>query len=195
MATIIILAAVFAVVIVFVAVIWLRTRRSERDEAGHGPATRPMTLIRDDAKGAMPQPRPGSEDFDSGATMIYGRPEQGGTPVAKQREHMPDATPTNARLICLAGGHKGGSFPIPPGGVTIGRATTCDIVLTDPRVSSRHAWVGFVDGKAMLRDLKSTNGTFLNARLNEPVSEAPLRSGDTIFFGGHQGDQFRFVVV
>ncbi len=69
----------------------------------------------------------------------------------------------------------------------------CDIVLADDRVSSRHAWIGFVDGRIVLRDLQSTNGAFLNAQTHASVSEVNLRSGDTIFFGGHQGDQFRFI--
>jgi pSer/pThr/pTyr-binding forkhead associated (FHA) protein len=42
--------------------------------------------------------------------------------------------------------------------------------------------------------LGSTNGTFLNARIDSPVSEIALSPGDTIFFGGHGRDQFRFVV-
>ena len=63
-----------------------------------------------------------------------------------------------------------------------------------PCVSGRHAWIGLVDGKITLRDLQSTNGTFLNAQLRTPVNEVKLRSGDTIFIGGHLGEQFRFEV-
>jgi pSer/pThr/pTyr-binding forkhead associated (FHA) protein len=66
--------------------------------------------------------------------------------------------------------------------------------IADPRVSYHHAWIGIVDQKAVLRDLGSTNGTFLNAQIDAPVGEVVLSPGDTIFFGGHGRDQFRFVL-
>lgn len=93
----------------------------------------------------------------------------------------------------MSGSNKGQTYAIPEPGITIGRNPSCDIVLTDQRVSSHHAWIGLVAGKPVLRDLNSTNGTFLNAQTHTSVSEVILRAGDTVFFGGHQGDQFRFV--
>jgi pSer/pThr/pTyr-binding forkhead associated (FHA) protein len=45
---------------------------------------------------------------------------------------------------------------------TIGRDPACDIPLADDAVSSRHAELEFLqDGKLMLTDCRSTNGTFL----------------------------------
>ena len=45
---------------------------------------------------------------------------------------------------------------------TIGRDRTCDIPLADDSVSSRHAELEFLeDGKLLLIDCRSTNGTFL----------------------------------
>jgi predicted component of type VI protein secretion system len=85
------------------------------------------------------------------------------------------------------------SAAVAAGGITIGRHPECDVVVADPRVSSRHAWLGIVGGKATLRDLKSTNGTFLNTQTRTSISETELRAGDMISFGGHQGDQVLFM--
>ena len=100
----------------------------------------------------------------------------------------------SARLVALSGELKGRRFAVTTAGITIGCDPDNGIVVADTRVSHHHAWIGIVNNRAVLRDLGSTNGTFLNARLDAPVSEAALMPGDTIFFGGHGGDQFRFLV-
>ncbi len=63
----------------------------------------------------------------------------------------------------------------------IGRDEECDIVLDASTVSSRHAQVTFQNGKAILEDLKSTNGTFLNGRRISDV--VVLTNGCTLQFG------------
>lgn len=137
---------------------------------------------------------PQKEEFDPDATQAFLRSSNDFAATEPQkREGQTLAAPEGARLVGLSGGHKGRSFAIGDDGIAVGRSPACEVVLTDPRVSGRHAWVGIVDGKPVLRDLKSRNGTFLNAQIHASVTEVELRSGDTIFFGGHGGDQFRFV--
>lgn len=64
---------------------------------------------------------------------------------------------------------------------TIGRLGDNDVRIDDPSVSSRHAEIASREGIAVLRDLDSTNGTYLNG---EQVSaEATLHEGDEISFG------------
>lgn len=99
----------------------------------------------------------------------------------------------SARLVALSGALKGRRFGVTAAGIKVGRDPDNGIVIADPRVSHHHAWIGIVDDKVVLRDLGSTNGTFLNARRDALVTEAALMPGDTIFFGGHGGDQFRFL--
>lgn len=54
--------------------------------------------------------------------------------------------------------------------ITIGRDIACDLRLTDPTVSGRHARIRYHQGQWWLEDFHSTNGTFLNqARLTEPM--------------------------
>ena len=65
----------------------------------------------------------------------------------------------------------------------LGRDDTADIVLEDPsgELSRRHARVGLSNGVAVVEDLSSTNGTFLNG---ERVSGSrPLHTGDQIRIG------------
>lgn len=55
-----------------------------------------------------------------------------------------------------------------------------DILINDQMVSKRHAAIQIINGKLMLVDLHSTNGTNLN---NEPVSQRELKTGDRIGIG------------
>jgi len=66
----------------------------------------------------------------------------------------------------------------------IGRDDSGDIIFDDPGVSRRHAEVRITtDGPhlvATVRDLGSTNGTFVNG---ERVSSQRLEDGDRVTFG------------
>lgn len=64
---------------------------------------------------------------------------------------------------------------------TIGRRLDCDVVLTDARVSRRHAQLRWRFGRYMLFDLGSTGGTSVNGK---PISEAVLEPGDVFSLGG-----------
>jgi hypothetical protein len=76
---------------------------------------------------------------------------------------------------------------VPPNGVyslagkvRIGRSEESEILLVDPSVSRTHAVVEVESGKPVVRDLGSTNGTFLNGRR---IETHPLRDGDELLFG------------
>lgn len=96
----------------------------------------------------------------------------------------------DAKLVCTVGVLQGMNFPV-GNGLTIGRAPGGDVVVPDPQISSRHAWVGIVDNRLMLRDLGSTNGTFLNDNLAAPVHESELQEGDVVVLGKHNQMKFR----
>jgi hypothetical protein len=186
---------VLALIAVIVVIAVMASRK--RAAGGEAPATRPAHRPADPPSitivDAPARPQPAAQDFDEDATMIYRRPGEAPAPVAPPKTaDGPSMTLSGVQLIALNGANKGRRFPIAAAGTTIGRSSACDIVLTDSCVSSRHAWIGMVDGKITLRDLASTNGTFLNAQLRTSISEAQLRPGDTIFIGGHLGEQFRF---
>jgi hypothetical protein len=76
---------------------------------------------------------------------------------------------------------------VPPDGVysiegtsRIGRSEEGEIVLLDPSVSRMHAIVEVDGGLPIVRDLGSTNGTYLNGRR---IEAEPLRDGDELRFG------------
>lgn len=62
----------------------------------------------------------------------------------------------------------------------VGRAPTSDVPVIDPTISRRHAELDTSDGAAVVRDLGSSNGTFVNG---SRVESAKLADGDTITFG------------
>ncbi len=129
---------------------------------------------------------PEAESFDPTKTRLFVRAD-----AIVSATEGPVGIPA---LVGLGGRHKGKRFLIPAIGLTIGRADDNDVIIIDGRVSAHHAWIGMIDGRPMLRDYQSLNGTFLNARLDQAVSEAALGNGDILQFGGAGGDQYRFVV-
>jgi pSer/pThr/pTyr-binding forkhead associated (FHA) protein len=68
--------------------------------------------------------------------------------------------------------------------LVLGRSAECSLQLPVASASRRHASVGWRGGRAVLRDLGSTNGTFLNGDRIE--GEALLASGDRIAIGGFE---------
>ena len=64
---------------------------------------------------------------------------------------------------------------------TVGREPDCDLVIPDVTVSRRHANLTLHDGRWLLSDLGSMNGTRCNGwRISSPV---PVRAGDRLTFG------------
>jgi predicted component of type VI protein secretion system len=62
----------------------------------------------------------------------------------------------------------------------IGRAADNAVTIDDPAASSRHCAILRKDNRYTLRDLNSTNGTYLNGGL---VTEVPLAPGDVLTVG------------
>src|SRR6267154_2690158 len=65
--------------------------------------------------------------------------------------------------------------------VTIGRVKGNDIVLPKGNVSKRHARIVLKDGKFIIVDLKSTNGTYVNGR--KITSPLVVKDADKIYIG------------
>src|SRR3984957_17028389 len=64
--------------------------------------------------------------------------------------------------------------------LVVGRALTSDIPVFDPTISRRHAELVAGDDGVEVRDLGSSNGTYLNGAR---IETARLASGDVISFG------------
>ncbi len=65
--------------------------------------------------------------------------------------------------------------------VTIGRVQGNDIVLPKGNVSKRHARVVLKDGRFIVVDIKSTNGTYVNGR--KITSPMVIQTGDKVYVG------------
>ena len=85
------------------------------------------------------------------------------------------------RLVAVTGLMSGEVFPLTGAEVTFGRDTGNTICFADPALSRRHC--AFVRDRAewIVRDLNSSNGTFVNG---EPISSRPLSEGDRVSIGG-----------
>jgi hypothetical protein len=67
--------------------------------------------------------------------------------------------------------------------LSVGRHLSCDVVFSDLTVSRRHATLIFRDGRWIVRDLESKNGTMVNGLR---VGRCELRPGDRIALGDQQ---------
>src|SRR5205814_9328882 len=56
----------------------------------------------------------------------------------------------------------------------------CDVPIYDPTISRRHAEVSLADGGVKVKDVGSSNGTFLNGAR---ITEAIAAENDVITFG------------
>lgn len=72
------------------------------------------------------------------------------------------------------------SFSVPSSVTVIGRRQDCDLCIPISNVSRKHCQLNQDQGKLMVRDLGSTNGTLVNGTA---VKEAELQAGDKLAVG------------
>ncbi|GAO05013.1 GGDEF domain-containing protein [Anaeromyxobacter sp. PSR-1] len=97
------------------------------------------------------------------------------TPCAAGRRH--------AFLLVLAGPQLGDIYPLAPDReLVIGRRDDCDLPIRDDGVSRRHAAIRVEGEGALLRDLGSANGTYVDGVRAE--GEVRLADGGRVSLGG-----------
>ena len=72
---------------------------------------------------------------------------------------------------------------VAPGPVTLGRATTCNIVIDIMQVSRTHASLSWSGGRWSVSDAGSSGGTFVNDRRLDVGATQRLAHGDTLALG------------
>lgn len=102
-----------------------------------------------------------------------------------ERTHLVGiVTPTSAAeapderghyLVVVEGFEPGRRIPIGATPITIGRYPPCDVVLPDSEGSRAHCRVEVLEYDALITDLKSTNGTFVDGKRVEGVASACSR--------------------
>ena len=85
-----------------------------------------------------------------------------------------------ASLLVVRGVNVGTHYLIREAKQRLGRDSHCEVHLEDSEASRTHAEIEFVDGEYVLRDLGSSNGTFVNGNR---VTEHTLRIGDRVQIG------------
>jgi hypothetical protein len=95
-----------------------------------------------------------------------------------------DDTIHGPALVVRSGGGRVGESFAPAGARTmIGRSPDCDIFLDDVTVSRRHAELLDENGRFVIRDLGSLNGTFVNRRRIESTA---LENDDEVQIGKYR---------
>ncbi len=96
---------------------------------------------------------------------------------------MPSENGKKVQYIITArsGYIKGSAWIVPDEGVlNIGRDPTCSIIIDDPLISRHHCQIYISNDELLIRDLGSSNSTFVNGH---PIKEKVLRPGDDIGVG------------
>jgi predicted component of type VI protein secretion system len=84
------------------------------------------------------------------------------------------------KLVIKSGAAQIQEFKLMPGPNYAGRAFDNDFIINDPSVSGSHAEISMGGGKIIVKDLGSTNGTFID---RAPITESPLQLGQSLRFG------------
>jgi two-component system cell cycle response regulator len=92
---------------------------------------------------------------------------------------IPDAA-SEACLVVILGAEIGKRIPLDGRELVFGRSSSADVQLDIDNVSRSHASIVKTPGGWLLRDLDSTNGTFVNEL---PMQQRILRDGDLIRIG------------
>ena len=120
--------------------------------------------------------------------------DRGDVTVVEPRTIMAVATDPRIRLdeivpslVILAPlGHPafGQSFLLDRKRLLAGRAPGCELILAETSVSRRHFELDLTrDSEVLITDLRSLNGTFVNGRKLEPLTDTPLTPRDSVACG------------
>src|SRR5207249_10651608 len=117
-----------------------------------------------------------SSAFVEPAEAAFDAPVPGATVVLEATPPVAPAPPASVEWMT----DQAERFGLSADGCEIGRDVENDIVIDDPRISRKHAEIRARFGRYVLRDLESTNGTFVNG---ERVKETVIGDGARIVLG------------
>jgi len=100
------------------------------------------------------------------------------------RLKLQEAKKSEASLVVAVGRPLGKRIALTLKNMVIGRGSEVEIPILDRSLSREHAQVQKTDnGRFYIKDLSSTNGTYLNDRKLPPRKPAPLKNGDYVKAG------------
>ena len=164
----------FALRFAFLAVLWLFVFAIvfalRSDLFGSRPRKMPTDSSPGQAKStatAPPAPAAPRAPVTPAAVPPTGRPAAGDGPAT--------------RLVITKGAKAGLEMPLGDGPVTIGRSQESNLVIRDDYTSTHHARLMLWNGRWVVQDLDSTNGTFLaGERVTVPT---PVPAGAVVTIG------------
>lgn len=133
-----------------------------------------LTLALADHGGQLLDPRALIADsaLPSGATVTVAQASDAFSSPGRREDAA-------ALLRVLSGADAGREFALPAGSSVIGRDQDCQVVLTDPMVSRRHARLNITDSIEII-DQGSANGVLVGGEI---VPRGVLRSGEPVSLG------------
>ncbi len=192
------------IIIVVVIVIILRKRKGKKQGGpspakgakGH-PAAAPAMYSPSPAANYSPSPAAGKGAHQPSPNPLAIGADQGVTVDLSRTIAITadgDAYPTNyGEIRFVSGPLAGQKFQVKPEGDFIGRdSSSAQIIVGDPRISKRHLWIGVREGRVVIADQNSRNGTFVNDPKSARVTETPLNVGDTVILGESDVARFEF---
>lgn len=192
-----ILVAVIVIAVVVFLLMRRRKKQAPRRAAGvstPSPAYSPMAgaSANPSPVAYSPSPAPGPSFPQSAAEVAAGVDRSSTIDLSRTVAIIPETGPINYGSIKFVSGVLAGQkFDVKPEGSFIGRdSSLSQILLPDPRISKTHLWIGVKDGRVVITDQGSRNGTFVNDPKSARVTETSLNSGDTVILG--ESDVARF---
>ena len=133
---------------------------------------------------AQRQPTAADTTLSLGAVTMPETAEPGEARLTAADESAVQALPAgSALLIVKRGPNAGARFLLDAERTTAGRRPDSDIFLDDVTVSRRHAEFLRRDGRFVVRDVGSLNGTYVQ---RDRIEEAVLRDGDEVQIGKYR---------
>jgi FHA domain len=164
----------------------------EPKPAANRPATAPVvaepkpTANRPATAPVVVGPKPTVNRPATAPVVVEPKPAAKHTTAAALEEtvFVPVPYTNHGWLVCTSGLLAGQRFAIGAKGIEIGRskrfADAGGIAIKDNHVSNPHAWVGLENGRIIVRDEGSSNGTYLKDSSSERITECPLAPGTSI---------------
>ena len=197
---VLILLALLVIIIVAAIVIAKKRKKKAMSPAPAGgkafptPAPSPSPAAFSPAPAAAnPSPKPAAAPAPPPIPHIVGGDQGMTVDLSRTVAITEDGAfkPNYGSITFVSGPLSGQEFEIKPDGDFIGRdGGSSQIVLADPRISKRHVWIGVKNGRVVITDQNSRNGTFINDPKSQRVTETSLSAGDVVILG--ESDVARF---
>jgi hypothetical protein len=210
-AIVLVVLFIIVAIIVIAVIVFLMTRRRGKKAAPTAPVSA-TPVSQKPAAAYSPSPTPSYSPSPS-APPSAAKPAATPPPTAPPPPSVPDQGMTIdlSRTVAIvpeldtapikygcikfvSGVLAGKEFEIKPDGEFVGRdSTSSQVVIPDPRISKRHLWIGVREGRVVIVDQESRNGTFVNDPKSARVKETSLNPGDTVILGESDVARFEYL--